>query len=123
MLLVAIRNLWEHKLRTALLAVAIVAGVAFVVASFVFTDTLGSAFSDVFSGSSEGIDITVRAATDEHSAASFGAEAFPRIPLSLSEDLSEVDGVGTVTPNLQDLVVQVTEETADNPFGPPTVAQ
>ncbi|MPZ54261.1 MAG: FtsX-like permease family protein, partial [Acidimicrobiia bacterium] len=122
MLLFAIRNLWEHKLRTALLAVAIVAGVAFIVASFVFTDTLGSAFTDVFSGSSEGIDITVRGATDENTGP-FGVEAFPRIPLSLSEDLADVDGVGTVTPNLQDLVVQVTEETANNPFGPPTVAQ
>ncbi|MPZ71547.1 MAG: FtsX-like permease family protein, partial [Actinobacteria bacterium] len=119
---VAIRNLWGHKLRTGLLGVAIVAGVAFVVASFVFTDSLSTAFSEVFSESSATVDITVRAVTDE-SAHSFGGEPFPRIDLALAEEVSAVDGVETVTPILQDFVVHVTEETTENPFGPPTVAQ
>lgn len=65
MLRAALRGLWMHKLRTILLALAVVLGVAFVTASFVFTDTLANGFDNLFADALAGTDITITATIDE----------------------------------------------------------
>ncbi len=65
MLRAALRGLWMHKLRTILLSLAVVLGVAFVTASFVFTDTLASSFDNLFDDALAGTDITITAMVSE----------------------------------------------------------
>ena len=60
MLRVALRGLLARKLRSALTAVAVVVGVAFVSGTFVFTDTIDAAFTDLFERTEKGVDVSVR---------------------------------------------------------------
>ena len=55
-----VKGILGHKLRLALTVLAITIGVGFVTGSFVFTDTLGSVFDDLFSSTTEGTDVTIR---------------------------------------------------------------
>ncbi len=64
MLAASLRGLWEHKFRTMLLALAVVGGVSFVSASFIFTDTIASAFDDAFAEAASGLDATVAIDTE-----------------------------------------------------------
>src|SRR3954453_15187494 len=50
------RNLVSRKLRLALSALAIVLGVAFVAGSFIFTDTLSSAFNGIVKGTTADVE-------------------------------------------------------------------
>ena len=72
MLRASLRGIWDHKFRTILLGLAVVAGVSFVSASFIFTDTISSAFDGLFASSAEGLDVNVTAVAPE------GALAFSR---------------------------------------------
>jgi putative ABC transport system permease protein len=85
----ALKNLWAHKLRSGLLSLAILAGVSFVVAAFVFTDTIGEAFDNLFSDAFSATDIQVRREVDPD--LSFG------LPERMSEELlasvADVPGV------------------------------
>jgi putative ABC transport system permease protein len=56
---IALRNLWERKLRTALTALAIVLGVMMVAATYVLTDTIDRSFEEIFTQSNEGVDAVV----------------------------------------------------------------
>ena len=44
----ALRSMASHKLRTALTAIAIVLGTAMIAGTFVITDQIRNAFSDIF---------------------------------------------------------------------------
>ena len=61
MLRLALRGLFARKLRTALTALAVVLGVAFVAGTFVFTDTIDASFKDLFQRASKGVDVSVKA--------------------------------------------------------------
>ena len=56
---VAIRNLWERKLRTVLTSLAIVLGVMMVAGTYILTDTIDRSFDEIFTESNEGIDAVV----------------------------------------------------------------
>ncbi|HUO45890.1 MAG TPA: FtsX-like permease family protein [Acidimicrobiia bacterium] len=58
------KSLLGHKLRFALTGLAISLGVGLVSASFMFTDSLGSAFDDLFSATLSGFDVQVRPVID-----------------------------------------------------------
>ena len=60
----AVKSIWAHKLRSGLLSLAILAGVSFVVAAFVFTDTIGEAFDNLFADAFAATDIQVRREID-----------------------------------------------------------
>ena len=62
MLRLALKSLLAHKLRFAFTALAIVLGVAFVVAAFVTADSLRSTFDDLATDINTGTDFTVRGA-------------------------------------------------------------
>lgn len=118
---IAFRNLWDHKLRSALLAAAIVAGVSFVVASFVFTDSLGSSFDGVFEQALDAYDISIDPAVEEQD--SFGPPTeIPNFDASILPLISSLEGVESAIPSIQTFAVIDFGEVA-NPFGgPPTIA-
>lgn len=60
MLKTALRSLQANKLRFGLTALSVVMGVAFVVGSFVFTDTIQARFDTLFDDVYAGVDATVR---------------------------------------------------------------
>lgn len=115
MLRIALRNLWDHKARSILLGLAVVAGVGFVTASYIFTDSLGQAFEEAFAGSSEGVDIRVRPAEE---AGEF-SPVFSRIDEDLVGAVAEVDGVESALPYLEAIVTLVIEGEETDSFGPP----
>ncbi len=122
MLKISFRNLWEHKLRTLLLGGAIVTGVAFVVASLVFTDSLQAGFTDLFSQAFETIDIQVNPQVDEDdplAALSFG---LPTMDAGLEDIIAAVDGVDTVIPQVQGfMTLEPAEGDMPGGFGPPSI--
>ena len=59
------KGLLGHKLRLALTALAIFLGTSFVAGSYVFTDTLGGLFDNLFSSAFAGTDVLVQATVDE----------------------------------------------------------
>lgn len=85
----ALKNIWAHKLRSGLLSLAILAGVSFVVAAFVFTDTIGEAFDSLFTEAFAATDIQVRREVDPE--LSFGLPE--RMPEDLIEQVKAVPGV------------------------------
>ncbi|MCZ6456395.1 MAG: FtsX-like permease family protein [Actinobacteria bacterium] len=60
MLRAALKGVVANKLRLVLTALAIVIGVAFVAASFIFTDTINARFETLFTEISAGVDVYVR---------------------------------------------------------------
>src|SRR5580704_13103137 len=57
------KNLYAHKLRLALTALAVVLGVAFMAGTFVLTDTIKHDVGGLFKQTTSGYDIVVRAKT------------------------------------------------------------
>ena len=90
MLRLALKSVLDSKIRFAFTALAVVVGVAFVVAAFVTADSLRSTFDDLAADINTGSDFTVRGAL------TFGditeAQA-PPVDDSLVDELLAVDGV------------------------------
>ncbi len=59
-----IKNLKARKLRLAMTALAVVLGVGFVAGTFVLTDTMNSAFDNLFIDVNQGLDVIVRAESE-----------------------------------------------------------
>ncbi|NNC93461.1 MAG: FtsX-like permease family protein, partial [Acidimicrobiia bacterium] len=87
MVKLAWKGVLAHKLRLGLTAMAIVLGVAFVSGTFVFTDTLDRAFSNLFEDINESVDVYVRGQTE------FSNETVP-IPAEILDDVQAVAGIG-----------------------------
>ncbi len=56
---IAVRNLWERKLRTALTALAIVLGIMMVAGTYVLTDTIDHSFDKIFTETNAGTDAVI----------------------------------------------------------------
>ncbi len=65
MIRAAIKGVSANKLRLILTGIAIVLGVAFVAASFIFTDTINARFDALLTDVSAGVDVYVRPETPE----------------------------------------------------------
>ena len=90
MLRLALKSVLANKIRFAFTALAVVVGVAFVVAAFVTADSLRSTFDDLAADINTGNDFTVRGALP------FGdiTEAIaPSVSGGLVDDIRAVDGV------------------------------
>jgi len=86
-----LRNLRAHKIRLVLSTLAVTLGVAFVVGTFVFTDTLDQTFEDLFSQTTS--DVVVEPAspvTDDFQTGS------ATLPADLVDTVAGVDGVAKV---------------------------
>ena len=91
MLRATFKNLAARKLRLALSAFAIVLGVAFVVGSFVFTDTLDETFEQIFADANS--DVIVRPVLDESDQFQFTGGDARTLPVAMVDHLAGVDGV------------------------------
>ena len=58
---VALKGLLSRKLRSVLTGFAVVIGVAFVVGTLVFTDTIDASFKNLFERTQQGVDVAVEA--------------------------------------------------------------
>ena len=118
MLKLAIRNLFDKKIRFALTTLSVVIGVTFVVGTFALTDSLRSTFSDLAQDIAGETDLTVRAAQE------VGNETDrPTIPDSLLRDVAGVEGVAEVSGTVQarNVVITDAEGNAIRPQGPPAL--
>jgi putative ABC transport system permease protein len=97
-LLLARKSIRARLGRTIAIAVAIFAGVSFVVGSFVLADSLRATFTNLFAEINENVDLQVR------SSIAFGddstAERDP-VPLALADEVAAVEGVAVVEPLVQ----------------------
>jgi putative ABC transport system permease protein len=98
---VALRGLLGRKFRAALTALAIVLGVAMVSGTYVLTDTIDKAFSQIFSESYAGTDAVV---TGKEPGISFQGDTVeaPPVPDSMLETVRGVDGVEVAAGSIYD---------------------
>lgn len=115
MLRASLRGIWDHKFRTILLGLAVVAGVSFVSASFIFTDTISSAFDNLFASSAEGLDVNVTAVTPEEG---FGFQQF-RVDESVADELAATEGVVDVYRSVTGIITLVVNGEVVVSNGPP----
>lgn len=95
-----LRSLLSHKLRLALSGLSIVLGVAFVVGTMVFTDTLSRTFRDLFEVTSSDVNVAARTAFDVGST-NPGAAAEATVAESVVAELTTVEGVSAAEGNVQ----------------------
>ena len=114
-----VKGLLGHKLRLALTVLAITIGVGFVTGSFVFTDTLGSVFDDLFSGTTAGIDVTIRPIIETET--DFGFSLPEKIPAAVLDEVRAVEGVEEATGSVF-WFVQLLDQNGEiaGTTGPPT---
>ena len=83
---IAWANVRGHPLRTLATALSVVFGVAFVTGTFVFTDTVRSAFDQLFGATVQGTDVVVRMAED-------GPRAGQGVQPDVAERVANLPGV------------------------------
>src|SRR3712207_514993 len=95
------RSVLAHKLRLALSGLAIVLGVAFVVGTLIFTDTLSKTFNDLFQSTAADVNVTRAAAFDQglEGTGTGGTATF--VPAELVDEIADVEGVAAVEGNVQ----------------------
>jgi putative ABC transport system permease protein len=97
---VTLRGLQGHLVRLLLTAAAVMLGVSFVTGTFVLRDSFDRALGGLVTGSTAGLDVSVRGA---EVAGGDGTRA--RVPLNLVDTLSAVPGVARVSPDLQGVAI------------------
>ena len=110
MLKATLKNIFAHKIRLALTALSIILGVGFIAGTFIYTDTIGSAFDGIFEDAFEGVDIAVSAESDLQ----FGEGGF--LPEDAVVGLADVEGVEQVDPFIQGFGVIILD-TDGEPLG------
>ena len=106
----SLKGVWAHKLRLALTALAIVLGVGFISGTYIYTDTIGSAFDGIFEDAFEGIDIVISAESDFQ----FGEGVF--IDEADFQLIDQVDGVESFETYIQGLGVAILDKEGE-PIG------
>jgi putative ABC transport system permease protein len=104
------RNLLAHKLRLAMSGLAIVLGVAFVVGTLIFTDTLSKTFNDLFRTTSADVNVTRATAFDQGLAGTGAGGTAAFLPDALVDEIAAVDGVRAVEGNVQAEGVYILED-------------
>jgi putative ABC transport system permease protein len=99
----AVRNLWERKLRAALTSLAIVLGVMMVAGTYVLTDTIDRSFERIFTESNEGVDAVVNRAE------AIDSEQIQPPPFSdqVLDRVRGVDGVAAAAGGISDPQVSI----------------
>jgi putative ABC transport system permease protein len=118
MMRVALRNLWQHKLRTSLTILAVLLGVAMISGTYVLTDQLRSGFEDIYQSAYKNIDVVVAPKPAFGESFEAGMETLPD---SLVAKVEAVEGVKTVNPSLSALGVLVIDGEALQTMGSPTL--
>ncbi len=100
---IAVRNLWERKLRTVLTSLAIVLGVMMVAGTYVLTDTIDRSFERIFTQSNEGVDAVI---TSKQNIETF-EDVAPPFPASVLKQVEAVDGVAAAEGSIADSQVSI----------------
>ncbi|NEE03203.1 ABC transporter permease [Phytoactinopolyspora halotolerans] len=114
MLRATLKSLAARKLRLGMSAFAIVIGVAFVVGSYVFTDTLNRTFNDIFGDLSA--DVVVRPATPEGQeswATLAGAGSSVTIPAQTVEEIGALPEVASADGEIESSSLYVLDRDGD----------
>jgi putative ABC transport system permease protein len=126
---VALRALWEHRRRLVSTVVAIVLGVAFMSGTFVFADTIDSAFDDLFAQRNEEVDAEVQGEV-LFSSGLGGDDVTQRLPQELERRVAAVDGAAATAPFLAaegfgatNRVLDPQGDTIGASNGPPTLLE
>src|SRR5688572_17034175 len=85
----ALKGLLTRKLRSLLTGFAVVIGVAFVVGTLVFTDTIDESFKNLFERTQQGVDVAVEA----QQAVKSDFSVPPTMPADTLERVRSVPGV------------------------------
>ncbi len=96
---VVLKGVLARKLRLLLTAFAVVLGTAFLSGSFIFTDTIGRTFDDLFADINANTDAVVRSSVVIEG--DFGSELRNRIPDTLVAQIEQVPGVKFASPQIQ----------------------
>ena len=99
MLRATFKSLLAHKLRLVLSAIAVILGVAFVAGSFVFTDTIGKTFDDLFTQVSADVTVAPKPAIEGDIFES--ASNTQVVPAAVVETVRGVDGVADARGDVQ----------------------
>ncbi len=110
------KGLIGHKLRLILTALAIVLGTGFVAGSYVFTDTLDGAFTDLFADAFAGTDVIVRPEVEDDLSFVIG----DRMDASIVDTIREVDGVAGAEGTIGGLLLLAVDGEPVGGQGPPT---
>src|SRR3954452_9617406 len=86
---VALRGLLIRKLRSVLTGFAVVIGVAFVVGTLVFTDTINESFKNLFERTQKGVDVEL----ESHQAVKADFSNPPTMPASVLDTVKATPGV------------------------------
>ena len=95
----ALRSMASHKLRTVLTAIAIVLGTAMMAGTFVITDQIRNAFSDIFGTSFAGTDVYLSRKPAFGSGG--GQEQVGPLPASVIAQVRQVPGVARALGQIQ----------------------
>jgi putative ABC transport system permease protein len=106
MLRVTLRGVRGHLLRFLLTAVAVMLGVSLVAGTYVLTDSIQKTFDELVDAGAAGIDAQVRGAEAGQSIDGVNVLRAP-LPLTLADQLREVDGVRRVVPDYQGFALLV----------------
>ncbi|MCE2527975.1 MAG: ABC transporter permease, partial [Actinomycetia bacterium] len=98
MLRTAVKGMWAHKLRLTLTALSIILGVAFVVGSFVFTDTIQDGFDKLFGDVYAGVDVQVEAEVLDFAQQ---GEDVPSFDEGVLDRIASVPGVKVAVPSVR----------------------
>ncbi len=112
------RSLKAHKARMLLSGLAVVLGVAFVVGTFIFTDTLKGTFDQLFSGEVPDVVVSQELAVGGDDGT---GSVVSVVPQSVLDEVAALPGVARATGNVQVLGVALLdgEGTAVGGNGPP----
>ncbi|HEX6145998.1 MAG TPA: ABC transporter permease, partial [Acidimicrobiia bacterium] len=118
MLRATLKSAFGHKLRLMLTAMSVMMGVAFVVGTFIFTDTIDKTFDDLFADVYAGQDVIVQSRTEFD--VSLGVP--PPFDQEVIETVLDVPGVFAAEGSVSGFAVIYDEAgTAIVPTGPPTL--
>jgi len=120
MLRAAIKGVFANKVRLTLTALAIIIGVAFVAASYVFTDTIQAGFNTLLEDVGQGVDATVRPVPPEFGE-EFGVQA--SMPEDVLDTVLAVEGVAVAEGSVATFASQVVGNDGEvvGGQGPPTL--
>jgi putative ABC transport system permease protein len=106
MLRVTLKGVRGHLLRFLLTAVAVMLGVSLVAGTYVLTDSIQKTFDELVDAGAAGLDAQVRGAEAGQSIDGVNVLRAP-LPLTLADQLREVDGVRRVVPDYQGFALLV----------------
>jgi len=118
MLRATLKSALGHKLRLMLTAMSVMMGVAFVVGTFIFTDTIDKTFDELFADVYAGQDVIVQS----HSEYDVGLGVPPPFDEAVIDTVLGVPGVAAAEGSVSGFAVIYDEAgTAIVPTGPPTL--